>query len=41
MTEFELLLLSEYLVGTWLVGDKRLKLKESAMIRRLSLMKEW
>ena len=40
ITKFELLL-SEYLVGTWLMGDKKLKLKESAMIKRLSLMEEW
>ena len=41
MTEFELLTLSEYLVGTRLVGNERSKLNESTIIRRLSLMEEW
>jgi len=41
MTEFELLVLLEYLVGTWLIGYNRLKLKESAIAKRLLLMKEW
>jgi len=41
MTEFELLSLLEYLVGTWLIGYKRFKLKESAMIIRLLLIEEW
>ena len=40
MTEFELFALSEYLVGTWLVGIDRFKLNESVIIRRLSLMDE-
>ena len=41
MTEFELCLLSEYLIGTWLVGFDSSKLNESAIIRRLSLIEEW
>jgi len=41
MTEFESLALLEYLVGTWLIGYDRLKLKESAITKRLSLMEEW
>ena len=32
---------SEYLVRQGLVGDERAKLKESAIIKRLSLMDEW
>ena len=40
MTEFESFILSEYLVGTWLVGINRFKLNESAMIRRSLLMDE-
>jgi len=40
ITEFESLLLLEYLVGTWLVGIERFRLKESAMIIRLSLIDE-
>ena len=40
MTKFELFLLSEYLVETWLVGINKFKLNESAIIRRLSLMDE-
>jgi len=40
MTEFESLSLSEYLVGTWLIGYKRFKLKESAMMMRLLIIEE-
>ena len=40
-TEFELFVLSEYLVGIWLIGTDRFKLKESAIIRRSSLIDEW
>ena len=32
---------SEYLVGQGLVGDDSVKLKESAMIKRSSLIEEW
>ena len=41
MTEFESLALLEYLVGTWLIGYDRLKLKESAITKRSSLIEEW
>jgi len=41
MTEFELLTLSEYLVGIGSVVNESSKLKESATIRRSSLMEEW
>ena len=41
MTEFESFALSEYLVGIWLMGIDKFKLKELAIIRRLSLMDEW
>ena len=41
MTEFESLLLLEYLVRTLLIGHNRFKLKESATIMRLSLIEEW
>jgi len=41
MIEFESLSLLEYLVETWLIGHERFKLKESAMIIRLSLIEEW
>ena len=41
MTEFELLSLLEYLVGTWLIEHERFKLKESAMMIRLLLIEEW
>ena len=41
MTEFESLPLLEYLVGTWLIGYNRFKLKESAIIMRSSLIEEW
>jgi len=40
MTEFELLVLSEYLVRTWLVGIDKSKLNESAIISKLSLIEE-
>ena len=35
------MLLSEYLVRTWLIETERLSLKESAMIIRSSLIDEW
>ena len=41
MTEFESLALSEYLVETWLFRYNRLKLKESAIVKRSLLMEEW
>ena len=41
MTEFESFALLEYLVGTWLMEINKFKLKESAIIRRSSLMDEW
>jgi len=41
MTKFESLPLLESLVGTWLIGHDRFKLKESATIMRLSLIEEW
>jgi len=41
MTEFESLILSEYLVRTWLVGLDKSKLNESAIMRRSSLIKVW
>ena len=41
ITEFEFLLLSEYLVGTWLVGCEKYNSKESAMSKRISLWTEW
>ena len=41
MTEFESYSLSEYLVGTWLVGFDNSKLNESTIIRRSSLIEEW
>jgi len=41
ITEFESLLLSEYLVGTELEGCKNEKLKESAFSRSRSLCTEW
>jgi len=41
MTEFESLLLSEYLVGTWLIETNRLRLKESAIMIRSLLIEEW
>jgi len=39
-TKFELLRLSVYLVGNWLVGVDKLKSKESAIIRRSLLIFE-
>jgi len=41
MVELALPIMSKYLVGQELVGDKRAKLKESAIIRRSSLMDAW
>ena len=41
MTEFASLTLSEYLVGIWLVGTDRLRLKESTIIIRSLLVEEW
>ena len=40
MTEFESYLLSEYLVGTWLVEFDSSKLNKFAIIRRLPLIEE-
>jgi len=40
-TEFELLALSKYLVGTWLIEYDKLKLNELAITKRSSLMEEW
>jgi len=40
MTEFESLILFEYLVRTWLVGLDKSKLNESVTMRRSSLMIE-
>ena len=39
MTEFNLMSESKYLVGTWLVGNNSLRLKESVIIIR-SLLKD-
>jgi len=41
MTKFELPVMSEYLVGMQWVEIDRSKLKESAMIIKLSLIAEW
>ena len=41
MTELASWILSEYLVGTQLVGTERLRLKQSAMINKSSLKEEW
>jgi len=41
MTKFESLMLSAYLVGTWLVGNNSDKWKESVIIIKSSLMDEW
>ena len=41
IAEFDLPIVSKYLVGTWLVGIDKFKLKESAMIIRLLLIEEW
>ena len=40
MTEFALPTVSEYLIGTWLVGIDKSKLNKSAMIIRSSLIVE-
>ena len=40
MVEFDSPAVSEYLVGQGLVGDKRAKFKESAIIKRSSLIDE-
>ena len=40
MTEFDLLTVSEYLVGIWLVGIDKSKLNKSAIIMRSSLIDE-
>jgi len=40
MVEFDSPAVSEYLVGQGLVGDERAKLKESAIIKRSSLIDE-
>jgi len=40
MTELNASSVSEYLVGQELVGDDSVKLKELAMIKRLSLIEE-
>jgi len=41
MTEFVSLGLSKYLVGTWLVGVDKLRLKKSAIMIRSLLIDEW
>ena len=41
ITEFELLELSENLVGKRSMGKERNKLKESAITKRLLLIEEW
>ena len=41
MTKFNLLTISEYLVGTWLVRIDKSKLNEFAIIMRLSLIDKW
>ena len=41
MVELASSIVSEYLVGQGLVGDERAKLKDSAIIRRSSLMDAW
>jgi len=40
MTEFDLLTVSEYLIGIWLVGINKSKLNEFAIIMRLLLIDE-
>jgi len=40
MVKFDSPAMLEYLMGQELVGDKRAKLKESAIIKRLSLIDE-
>ena len=39
-TELDISSVLEYLVGQGLVGDKRVRLKESAIIKRSLLMEE-
>ena len=41
MTELDTPSVSEYLVGQELVGDDSVELKESAIIKRSSLIEEW
>ena len=41
MTELDLPIVSEYLVGTWLVEIDKFKLKESTITVRSSLIEEW
>ena len=41
ITESDSSAISEYLVGTELVGSERSKLNKSAMIKRLSLIDKW
>jgi len=41
MMEFDSPVMSEYLVGHRLVGLERVRLKESAIINKLSLIEEW
>ena len=41
ITEFASLALSAYLVGIWLIGNDKFKLKELAIIIKSSLMDEW
>ena len=41
MTEFELLALLEYQVGTCWTGENKLRLKESAISSKMSLWDEW
>ena len=41
MIELAFWQLSEYLVRTWLVGIESPKLKQSAIIKRLSVREEW
>ena len=40
ITEFDLMLESKYLVGTWLVENNSLRLKESTIIIKLLLKDE-
>ena len=41
ITEFDSPAVSENLVGPGLVGDDSVRLKESAIMRRSSLIEEW
>ena len=41
ITKFALVLESKYLVGTWLIGSKSLRLNKSAIVKRLLLKVEW